>query len=436
MAGGVRKSSTQSPLRRFLDPEPVCGADPRLTIERLPKGQCSCARPRGLTHAAKQGVHRTSMEIPLNALPFLLLGTILGGFAFILGLSQIFAPHRAFRNYLLALFWIGFGYYMFYTGLVGSKVIVRMPFLYFTHYPLLLLCPPALYLFLKSIGQNHVPGRRDIVHALPALLIFFVFLPVYFWDPAAKTALAAKPQKFFFLTGAAITAETLGTDFLKLLHGVPKISMLLYIVLLLRKFFFLPANRFIRREMIGLRVISGMIIAALLMSMLSQLFLRKLFLGLAMSLTLITVVAMFLFEHRFKTFRTLVLRLPGVKAPNDLSGWNENDPLSLRLRQLMEVERIYHDDTLTRDGLARRLGVPSHQLSSIINRKYSMNFKMFLNQFRLQEARGLLTGTPDRTILSIALEVGFGSKSSFNRVFAKYEGMTPEQYRERSRNSH
>lgn len=107
--------------------------------------------------------------------------------------------------------------------------------------------------------------------------------------------------------------------------------------------------------------------------------------------------------------------------------------LSESLLSLMEEESLYRDEDLSLPGLSEKLGVTAHQLSELLNRQHNQNFKSFVNSFRLREARELLIREPERTVLSIALEVGFGSKSTFNRAFAREEGRSPEAFRREHR---
>lgn len=77
--------------------------------------------------------------------------------------------------------------------------------------------------------------------------------------------------------------------------------------------------------------------------------------------------------------------------------------------------------------LARRLGTNTLYLSRALNEGLGQSFSEFLNRQRIKAAQERLAG--DDAILSIAEDVGFGSKASFNRAFQAYVGCTPSQYR-------
>lgn len=105
-------------------------------------------------------------------------------------------------------------------------------------------------------------------------------------------------------------------------------------------------------------------------------------------------------------------------------------PLLERLTTAMQQERLYADHELRIAGLAALLQVPEHQLRKGINQQLGYrNFNQFVNGYRLQEAAERLRSEPDRPILSIALDVGFRSVSSFNTAFKATYGVTPSAYR-------
>jgi AraC-like DNA-binding protein len=88
--------------------------------------------------------------------------------------------------------------------------------------------------------------------------------------------------------------------------------------------------------------------------------------------------------------------------------------------------------SLTIGGLAEQVKVPEHRLRRLINQELNFrNFNDFLNQYRIAEAKERLRD-PDLArlpILTIAMDLGYGSIGPFNRAFKEREGMTPSAYR-------
>jgi len=96
----------------------------------------------------------------------------------------------------------------------------------------------------------------------------------------------------------------------------------------------------------------------------------------------------------------------------------------------MTNEKPYLDSELSLIKLAGLLYIPSHHLSQIINEQLGKNFFEFINEYRVEEVKLLMAKNKDRkyTLLSIAYDSGFNSKSTFNSIFKKYTGITPKQY--------
>ncbi|WP_431199062.1 ABC transporter permease [Mucilaginibacter sp. P25] len=101
------------------------------------------------------------------------------------------------------------------------------------------------------------------------------------------------------------------------------------------------------------------------------------------------------------------------------------------LRKAMEANRYYHDAELNLTSLAEKLGLTVHELSRIINVALKKNFNDFINEYRVAEViRKMRDPTfAHITLLGIALESGFNSKSSFNRIFKQMTGKSPAEYK-------
>jgi AraC-like DNA-binding protein len=101
------------------------------------------------------------------------------------------------------------------------------------------------------------------------------------------------------------------------------------------------------------------------------------------------------------------------------------------LMNFMEKEKPYLDPDLTIIDLSERLNIPRHHLTQVINERLEKNFYLFVNEYRIREAKEIM-GDPefsDHTILRIAFDSGFNSKSVFNSIFKKLTNHTPTEYR-------
>lgn len=101
------------------------------------------------------------------------------------------------------------------------------------------------------------------------------------------------------------------------------------------------------------------------------------------------------------------------------------------LRQAMECDKRYLESDLTLAQLAQALAVSPHQLSQFLSQHLGLSFYDYVNGLRIDAVKATLARPQSarRSLLEIALECGFGSKSTFNAVFKKSTGLSPTAYR-------
>ena len=109
---------------------------------------------------------------------------------------------------------------------------------------------------------------------------------------------------------------------------------------------------------------------------------------------------------------------------DEYPGWLE------KINALMESEKIYQDPELSLPQLAARLQVSVPALSRAINKGSGRNFNDFINGYRVRAVMALLTAGAHKksTILGLAYDCGFNSKTTFNRAFKKQAGISPKDF--------
>lgn len=100
------------------------------------------------------------------------------------------------------------------------------------------------------------------------------------------------------------------------------------------------------------------------------------------------------------------------------------------IQRLLQEKAFYRDSDLTLDRLARRVCIPARQISIAINEATGKNVSQYVNAFRITEACNLLSETK-KPVTEIMFEVGFQTKSNFNREFRCSTGMTPLEWRKK-----
>lgn len=144
-------------------------------------------------------------------------------------------------------------------------------------------------------------------------------------------------------------------------------------------------------------------------------------------LVISTATTLMMFKHQ----TTFAIQPGSLLTPTTPEWQSENSAeaeLHSRVQQFIN-EQGYLQSNLTIPQLAQQLHCPEHHLRKLINQRLGYtNFAAFLNHYRVEEARKRLI-ISHLPVLSIALDLGYGSIAPFNRAFKDITGETPTSYR-------
>ncbi len=153
-------------------------------------------------------------------------------------------------------------------------------------------------------------------------------------------------------------------------------------------------------------------------------------------LTLIAVVINMFFALTI-TYNSIVRSdyLSGISLPRRYASSNltETDCQKIieKLLDVMVNKKLYLKPTLTVEDLSREINIPERKISQSIHVCKKQNFYDFVNHYRVEEVKNRIRDIAFQhySLLAIAYESGFSSKSVFNSVFKKCVGLTPSQFR-------
>lgn len=126
-----------------------------------------------------------------------------------------------------------------------------------------------------------------------------------------------------------------------------------------------------------------------------------------------------------------------VKTANNRVGYiksglkkAEAEKLLKKLLDFSEREKPFLDRDLNIHTLSELTSIPKHHITEVLNEYYGKNFFTFINEFRVKEVISRMKDPANKnfTILAIAYDSGFNSKSTFNTIFKSITGLTPSQY--------
>lgn len=103
-----------------------------------------------------------------------------------------------------------------------------------------------------------------------------------------------------------------------------------------------------------------------------------------------------------------------------------------KLNHLIDIEKVYLDNELSLESLAKKMKMPMHHLTQLFNVYLGENFNQYINKYRINYACQLLINNKNKkeslSIEQVAFNSGFNSKVSFNRHFKNILGYTPKEY--------
>jgi AraC-like DNA-binding protein len=124
-------------------------------------------------------------------------------------------------------------------------------------------------------------------------------------------------------------------------------------------------------------------------------------------------------------------RLSKTLAEGDLSALEKNSAIE-SLNGLIENEKIHLSPDTSIKSTAVMMGISARVLSQAVNQSYGKTFRRYINDLRIEAAKERLLKTEDK-VLAIMFDVGFSTKSNFNKEFAQSVGLSPVDFRKAAR---
>lgn len=357
--------------------------------------------------------------------------------SFFLGILLFSKKDKVLTDNLLAIWLVIIGihltgYFLFHKGywetyphLIGATA--PLPFLY----------GPFLYLYVLYSIKNELHLRKiDYLHFLPALLSYLVMIPFFFFYSVEKkiqvqkgliddynNTLAYIMLVGFIISGITYTILTY-TKLVKREKVVKEnfsdttridLKWLRYTIIGMGLFFLVGTIVSILREIIGFQF-----------SFNADILFYSIIVGYIVFIGYSGIRQQDLFSNTNIKEKELVkteseYKKSSLKVEVARSKHEE-------LLKMMESEKPYLNNKLTISELAKKLSISTNHLSQIINQYEQINFHDFINKYRVEEFIEKAQNDTSFSLLGLAYDSGFNSKSTFNSVFKKFKSTTPSQY--------
>ena len=107
-----------------------------------------------------------------------------------------------------------------------------------------------------------------------------------------------------------------------------------------------------------------------------------------------------------------------------------------QLKQYMKERKAYLNPNVTIEQMAQDMSISRHHLTQVINEHFKKNFYGFVNQYRVEEVKRMITDKKYNhfSLSALGLEAGFKSKTTFNANFKKETGLTPSEWKMQQKN--
>jgi AraC-like DNA-binding protein len=329
--------------------------------------------------------------------------------------------------------YIMFGYYKEFPHFTGMTY--GFPFLY----------GPIFFIYARLIisGENSF-NLKYYLHFIPFILVvIYGILFVYLKDVDFKiTLIQYKAEK--------LLPELKIISFLKPVHGIIYVFLTIKVVKVYNekiKDSYSNIERinlnWLRHLTIGLILVWGVVVISYIINA----FFER---NMKMDFLIYTAASILIYSIGYLSLHQPKIFMPSIQKEDAEPGLNTKTKTDERisyqksgltdieaqsylnnLLKMMETNKPYLNSDLTLRELAAKLSISTHNLSEILNTRLNQNFYDFINRYRVEEVKKRLAdkGSDNFSLVAIAFDSGFNSKSTFNTIFKKQTGATPSQYR-------
>ena len=332
-------------------------------------------------------------------------------------------------NRFLALFLFTITTLLFSNFIVFSHLYKIYPHLIGCSFLLWYILPPAFYFYVKTgTHPNYRFAWYDIFHLAPVIYTLISLIPFYALSPEIKLNWfenqLSNPIDLSFISGFIIV------------YSFVYLAASIYLIIDFEKHYkkdFSNTNvehiDGIKRLILVYVIYKALDLLALIASFFSDQSTIGIMQFISVSLCIFIFVIVYIFLHQpEKLFQSEIIKAKYKTSPLSDSDLSEQ---SHKLQAMMTGQKLYLDSDINLSILAQTLEISTHTLSQIINQYYKMNFYEFINQYRVDEVKSQLLKEENKnlTIIAIAYDAGFNSKSSFYKIFKRFVGKSPSAFR-------
>ena len=308
---------------------------------------------------------------------------------------------------------------------------VRTDFSRYHPFYLVHLIPPSIYFFIKYLTEPNYKWKKSNWYFFAPFIIELS----YRWYKFSKYLMGD------LLPESAMKAQNFFGNFIELLGVIYALSVLVICIRSLKKYENKLYENYSDVSYHSLNWLKNILVTGLILSVLwfvttmldfgshEQSLQVAIFTLTCLSLLIYWVGYSMIIRQELLSAPIFAVTDDRSKEANELSSKTEEYYKSLL--DLFENEKIFKEQELSMTSLSQKIGVSNSYLSQIINQKFGKTFFDLVNEYRIEEVKATMSDPKFEhySILGLAQNAGFKSKSTFNSYFKKTTGKTPSEYK-------
>lgn len=326
-------------------------------------------------------------------------------------------------------------------SVISSKEYVQYPYLLGFEIPLPLLHGPFLFLYTMALTIGNISFRKMSFHFIPYTIAFILTLPFLLLEQEIKIYVYQKEGEGYKLLSSVIL---LGIILSGITYTVLSLRTLMSHRRMIKDNFSYTEKinlEWLYRLIIGLSCIWILVFFADDEIIFTSVVLFVVFIGYygikhvgiftnQPQLELLSSVS-----ETTKEFELIIAPMENTKYERSSLADNQAQDIHKRLVLLMKEKKLYQTPELTLAVVSEELDVHPNTLSQVINAVEQKNFFDYINTLRIEEFKERVANPDNQkyTLLSLAYECGFNSKTSFNRNFKNLTDKSPSEYLKESK---
>lgn len=328
-------------------------------------------------------------------------------------------------NLYLGLFFLIFGFAIFFRFLEVTGLILKVPHLIEADFPFCFLMNPCYLFFVKSFLYDYKPSRKEqLLHSIPAILIFLFLIPVFLFNTA---------DKMEYIHNEASSSFSWRYKILNPLFFLQSVSYLSYILVVIKK------NKLSEQvdSVHKVRLLSIFTIILLGIQFLTPIFILLInrakkfeYMPILAVAVLLLILVWILQKSDFLNSR-VALTNEEIKIKYKNSTLSAEDIIhhAQHISQLISEKQLFLDKNISLSTLSEELHLTPRTISEVINRHFSCSFNDLINGLRVDYSKTLLLKNISLMKIDfIGQDAGFSSRASFYSNFKKITGLSPSDF--------